>query len=65
MSTVFVVMATANHYFFDAVAGAAVMLAATLIVTRGEHVATWVSGRFQRSPAPEPALAESVPGDPV
>lgn len=48
--TTIVVMGTANHYFLDAAAGAAVMgaglLLAPLVMRRADRVAGWAAGRF-------------------
>jgi hypothetical protein len=58
VSTIFVVMATANHYFFDVVGGVAVILAAALVVSRSEYVIARVRARRLRS-------AQGVVGQPV
>ena len=70
--TTFVVMGTANHYFFDALAGVAVMglgfalsrpvtRAATLLRARlGGAAATGSAGPVRTSPAPASSMAASI-----
>ncbi|MEU8650350.1 phosphatase PAP2 family protein [Streptomyces sp. NPDC048737] len=52
--TTIVVMGTANHYFLDAAAGAAVMgaglLLAPLVMRRADRVAGWAAVRFPSAP---------------
>jgi PAP2 superfamily protein len=49
VSTVIVVMATGNHFFLDAVAGAFVIIVAALIVTPGERIlGSWWRARHER-----------------
>jgi len=60
VTTVLVVMATGNHFFLDAVAGAFVIILATLIVTRTEHLID----RYRTRRAGATASAQGVAGDP-
>ncbi|MEV0691448.1 phosphatase PAP2 family protein [Streptomyces sp. NPDC050388] len=62
--TVVVVMGTANHYFLDAVAGAAVMGAGLLLAPVVTRYTDRVRARLLPRPAPTPA-ASPVPGSPI
>jgi hypothetical protein len=56
ISTMFAVMATGNHFFFDVVAGVAVLLLAMYVVNRGEKIGRrleeWKYRRDQASGSP-------------
>ncbi|MFF9685874.1 phosphatase PAP2 family protein [Streptomyces sp. NPDC014623] len=54
--TVLVVMGTANHYFLDAVAGAAVMVLGALLTRPFMRIADRVKDRVRAAPAPVPAI---------
>ncbi|OAA25426.1 PAP2 superfamily protein [Frankia sp. EI5c] len=56
-ATVFIVMATSNHYILDAVAGWAVLGVSTLLA-----FAITSRGRGARAPASRPAAAADLPG---
>ncbi|MFI0085617.1 phosphatase PAP2 family protein [Streptomyces bobili] len=62
--TTIVVMGTANHYFLDAVAGAAVMgaglLLAPLVTRRANRVAGWMAGRFPFVPVAARSAETSI-----
>ncbi|MFG3265081.1 phosphatase PAP2 family protein [Streptomyces bobili] len=62
--TTIVVMGTANHYFLDAVAGAAVMgvglLLAPLVTRRANRVAGWMAGRVPFVPVAARSAETSI-----
>ncbi|GGY96350.1 phosphatase PAP2 family protein [Streptomyces nitrosporeus] len=62
--TVFVVMGTANHYFLDAVAGAAVMGAGALLTRPVMRIADRVKARIRARGTPVPAPVPPV-GSPI
>ncbi|MGW4228816.1 phosphatase PAP2 family protein [Streptomyces sp. NPDC004980] len=65
--TVLVVMGTANHYFLDAVAGAAVMGVGALLTRPVMRIADRVKGRvravFAPAPAPVPPARSTIVSD--
>jgi hypothetical protein len=64
--TVIVVMGTANHYFLDAVAGAAVMgaglLLAPLVIRRTDRIRVWFAGRAPIVAVRVPSVPAATPG---